>query len=336
MGSIKTTLQKRIPAIVLILTAGFLYTSGRYAVAAKEITHIVVRAKNTVSGPKILLGEISSIQGDLEIIGKIENIVLGSAPFPGKERNIRKKQIITRLKQHNISLKEVRLECPDKVKVISECTRFSAADIEKLTRRFILENMPWKAERVKISNFSAKSIVLPKGVVSYTFAARYNEDYLGRLNAEIFFKVDGILRKKIRVSSNISVSAPVAVCSRTIERHAILGPEDIMIENRNITYIANKAVMDIREVVGKRTKTGIAKGTILKYKMFEIAPLVHKGDIITILVETDFINITAPGEVLENGCIGDTIKVCNLTSKKKIYGSVKSSKEIEVKLLNGN
>ncbi|MCP4716010.1 MAG: flagellar basal body P-ring formation protein FlgA, partial [Deltaproteobacteria bacterium] len=68
-----------------------------------------------------------------------------------------------------------------------------------------------------------------------------------------------------------------------------------------------------------------------KSEQLEDAPIVKKGDRLTLYVESEVFKITTPGEALESGALGDIIKVSNLSSNKKIYGFVRSSQAVEVK-----
>jgi flagella basal body P-ring formation protein FlgA len=323
--------EKIIITVSVILSGMCVCLPGRPGVMAGEHQAVTVRHESRVTGKDVLLGDISTIEGELQFIKKVENIVVGRAPFAGRERNFRRKQIIARMRQNNIDPKEVKIICPREVKVISDYEEFSRDEIEKITRGFILSHMPWEQESVKIKDFNCKPVLLPKGDVTCSFSIQKNEDYLGRFTTEISFEVDGAFRKKVRASAYITVIAPVAVCIRMVDRHKVIEPGDIKIEKRDITCISKHAVTDINEVVGKRAKCRIPPGKVLKRDMFENAPVVKRGDIVTIFVETDYFIITAPGEALEDGCRGDMIRVCNLTSNNKIYGFVKDSRQVEVK-----
>jgi len=73
---------------------------------------------------------------------------------------------------------------------------------------------------------------------------------------------------------------------------------------------------------GLRAKHNIKADTCLKEWMLEKAPVVEKGDLITIYAESADLKVTAPGRVLMKGCIGEIIKVQNLMSKMNIYATV--------------
>jgi flagella basal body P-ring formation protein FlgA len=277
-----------------------------------------------------MLGEIASIQGDLKFIDDIDQIVIGRAPLPGKERHVKRAHIIARLKQQDVDLKRVNIICPKEVRILSNYKAFSQRDMERVTRQFILDHMPWKQEHVHIKDFISQPVMLPEGKVSYRFCLPNNEDFIGRFSTEISFSVDGNFFKKVRVSATIEVIAPVVVSTRMIDRHQIIANDDITTATKDITHFPKSVVTNIDDIIGKRAKYKITPDRILKQDMVEEEPDVHKGDMVTIFVETDSFRITATGEALEDGYRGDKIQVCNTTYNNKLYGLVKNSKEIEV------
>jgi flagella basal body P-ring formation protein FlgA len=59
-------------------------------------------------------------------------------------------------------------------------------------------------------------------------------------------------------------------------------------------------------------------------------PVVKRGDLVTIVAETDAIKITTQGVVIENGGKGDMVRVVNTSSKRELFARVKDSKTVEV------
>ena len=106
---------------------------------------------------------------------------------------------------------------------------------------------------------------------------------------------------------------------------------DLTVDAESFGFQSTIELEPLDEIVGQRAKARIRRGSVLRREMFEPVPVVHRGDIVTIFVETESFRITAPGEVLEEGGEGDVVRVCNLTSKNKVYGFVRDSKQVEVK-----
>ena len=132
------------------------------------------------------------------------------------------------------------------------------------------------------------------------------------------------------MTGNILVHAPVAVCSRDIARNEVITAQDVLIQKKDITYESRDYIMNPEELLGKKTRIKLPAGTILHDDMFTTVPVVSRGDMVTLVVETDSFKISAPEMVLENACSGDQVWVKNLSSNNKVYGLVKNSKVITV------
>ena len=303
----------------------------RFTLAELATDTVTVQDESKISGDNVLLGHIATIEGDLSFIQKAESIVIGRIPLPGMERIFKREQIIGHLRDNGVNVKNIKVVCASEVKVITDSIQFSSDDLRNIITGFIFENMPWKQDEVKLEDFSCRPIVLPKGEVAYSFLVQNNENYLGKFHAEITFTVNGAEAKKEKVAAVIRVMTPVAICAGLIERHAPLKPSDVKMEVRDLANLPKNTVIDLQSILGKRAKSSIEKGMVLRPDMFANDPDIHKGDRITIAVNKDLFRITAPGEALEDGNRGDMIRICNLTSKGKLYGCVKNSTEVEVK-----
>jgi len=299
--------------------------------AGEESDIITVQQEARVHGEEIRLGEIATIEGDIATIENFENIIVGRAPLAGKERNLTREQIIARLRQNNVDINKITLNCPQEIKILTDYEAFALEDLEEITRDFILSNAPWDKNAVTVEDFTAKPVTLPKGTLSYGLSVQNNEDYLGKFNADIIFKVDGVEVKRTRVSTVIRVMLPVAVCSGRIERRDPVNADDITMETKDLSTLPRNIVTDMQTLMGKRPKISIIPGTVLKHDMFEADTEVRKGDVVTISINNPRFTITASGEALEGGNRGDLIRVSNLISKNKVYGYVKNNKEVEVR-----
>lgn len=324
--------RSSLTKILITAYALVAYCAGSPDLRAADPSDIIsVQQEARVNGDEILLGEIATIEGAPATIENFEGIVVGRAPLAGKERSLTREQIIARLRQHNVDMKKVTFNCPQEIKILSDYQVLTPEDLEAITSDFILSSAPWDKNAVTIEDFIAKPVTLPKGTVSHGFSVQNNEDYLGKFNADIIFKIDGVEIKRNRVSAVIRVMVPVAVCSGRIERHTPFDTDDITMETKDLTNLSRNIVTDIRTLRGKRSRISIIPGTVLKYDMFEADAEVHKGDVVRISVSNPLFTITGTGEALESGNRGELIRVSNLTSKNKVYGYVKNNKEVEVR-----
>ena len=68
--------------------------------------------------------------------------------------------------------------------------------------------------------------------------------------------------------------------------------------------------------------TVVFKISDLKDWMLEKSPIVDRGDVVTILAESDGLRVTVPGRILERGYSGELVRVENIMSKKQVYARV--------------
>ena len=61
-------------------------------------------------------------------------------------------------------------------------------------------------------------------------------------------------------------------------------------------------------------------------------PVLKRGEKVSIVVRKEALFLRIPGEILEDGAVGEKIRVRNLQSKKIIEATVLSRDEVEVRI----
>jgi flagella basal body P-ring formation protein FlgA len=105
----------------------------------------------------------------------------------------------------------------------------------------------------------------------------------------------------------------------------------VSLEKRDLAKIPPGAITDIHAVVGKRVKRTLNAGTILRRSMVDNPPIVKRGDVVKLVIETETLKITTLGRVDERGGMGDTVRVTNLDSKRRVYGQVVDRQTVRVR-----
>ena len=324
----KNNILKITIIIIFVFTVLFmLFTNSAYSGTVQSIN---VHKDSLVSGTKVLLGEISTIDGSLDGIQNVENIIICSAPSPKNKKVISRDTIFTALRKSGVLTDTINFNCPDKVNLRSGYIEFSRKDIKKIIIEHIRKNITWDMKYVQIKNVICSPVVLPQGEVSYSFSLNNKNDYIGSYKEEIIFVVDNNYKKKVRVSANIVVATPVAVSTKVIERNSTIKPGDIKLMPRDITGISDHIFTDVTVLVGKKAKNRINFETVIRKKMIGLNNVIKRGDIVTIYLENKQIKLSVPARALERGAVGDTIRVVNTSSDKEVYAVVKSSKTVEV------
>jgi flagella basal body P-ring formation protein FlgA len=91
-----------------------------------------------------------------------------------------------------------------------------------------------------------------------------------------------------------------------------------------------QVMTSVEEVVGKRARRPLRANTMLRTYEVEAQPVVRKGDIVLLVVESARLKVTMLGEALEPGEEGATIRVRNTSSKREVHAVVIDSKTVRV------
>lgn len=172
--------------------------------------------------------------------------------------------------------------------------------------------------------------MLPTGQWTYEVIAPRGCNYLGRVCLSIVFRVNGAYENKVRVTGRVNLFKKVVHTNRTLKRHEVITPEDIQLVERDVTYLPEQVLSDSQEAVGKRTIRSIGAYEVLTKNLVESRPLIKKGDITTILLESETLRVVDKGKARQNGYLGDRIRVLNIGSKREIYARVVDKSTVEV------
>ena len=147
-------------------------------------------------------------------------------------------------------------------------------------------------------------------------------------NWETFIR-SASLSAKIVSSGNVTADdrLTVAVLIKNISKGQLISEEYLGLEARPERQI-HGAYNHIFEVLGRKAKSNIAAGTILKARHLDTVYSVDKNDSVLVIAANKAITITTSAIALENGQIGDMIPVKNVKSEKIFKVIVTGKKKV--------
>ena len=171
---------------------------------------------------------------------------------------------------------------------------------------------------------------VPKGALSFQVFQKNKRRLQGQVRLIAVVRVDMIVRNKVRLSGRVDVFEELVCASRNLSKGDIIGEDDLFLKRKNISKQSTKILTDMHGALGLMAKHNIRKKTFIKEWMVERPPVVNKGDVVTILAELRGLRVTVPGRTLEKGHLGESIRVQNVMSLKKIYARVINSNIVRV------
>ena len=320
-------------AWVLICFLASLSLPGNFGdLNAAGLTTVRLFANSEVDGDEVFLGRIAEIVGpDMQFVRTLKSVLVGKAPQPGKSRRIDSQFLRLRLRQSNIDLSAVQLIMPGEITISRSYVEIKKEEIEQIISAFIKKNLAAGREAAKIINIRVPdSVILPQGRTTYEVRLPQNTELLGNFPLSVNFKVNENFSKRIWTSATIEMLTDVVVTQKPLGRHKPISENDIQLVKMDLAKIPANAIVDPELVLGQRSKRAINAGTILRTDLVELPPLVKRGDMVVIVLESKGMKITALGQVKRKGRLGERIPVVNFDSKKILYAQVVDANTVKV------
>jgi flagellar basal body P-ring formation protein FlgA len=124
------------------------------------------------------------------------------------------------------------------------------------------------------------------------------------------------------------VTLPVAAVH--LDAGTILTAADLRTARLRISQVAADAVRHAEDAVGKETREQVAAGQPLLRGELARAMLVKKGAVVTMLLDSPGIALTAEGQALDAGGEGDEIRVMNPLSHAVVAANVTGANQVRV------
>lgn len=330
----KYYIKKIFMLTTIVLLTGAILPGMVLEIQAVTATRVNVSKMSQVDGEQIRLGKIAEIDGnDPDLNQRLSGIVIGRSPLPGKTREIEASTVERCLKQNRIDPDQLALHIPAQVLVERSKTEISREKIKALVSDYISQNLIDDLSDARVKDIRvADSLTLPGGRITYTVKPSPNSDMLGKIPFTVNFNVNDKFYKRVWATATVEIFTQVVVTKKPLGRHKPITEDDIEMRRMDLAKLPSDVITDPEVILGQRTRRAIGSQTVLRSNLVEFPPLLQRGDVVVIVVETGGFKITALGQVKKKGRLGERIPVINFDSKKVLYARVLDSNTVKVEL----
>jgi flagella basal body P-ring formation protein FlgA len=187
---------------------------------------------------------------------------------------------------------------------------------------FVLDRVTMPADSVAVSVDLPMFAFEPHEVRDFALDLFSTKPVTGTVPVKVIFYMRGGGELTYAATARVRAFAGVLVAAERLNRHEIVTGAALRTETREITHISDAYFTDETEVAGQRARRVISPGTILKASDVEAIPLVDRGAGVTVAVVLGKVTVTSKAKALEDGQMGDLIKVQDLTTGKRLVGTV--------------
>lgn len=134
----------------------------------------------------------------------------------------------------------------------------------------------------------------------------------------------------IYVTATASVTRPVVVAVRALPHGAVIGPDDIQLQPKDVASMVTGYLDNPELAIGKVVKRPMTIGTVIRPNSLKFQHLVKRGDRVQMRAKTAGFSVSMAGKALANGAKGEQIQVENLSSGRVVTATVTGDRVVEV------
>ncbi|MCD6569529.1 MAG: flagellar basal body P-ring formation protein FlgA, partial [Deltaproteobacteria bacterium] len=291
-------------------------------------TTVILKAKASVSDRNVYLSDIADVKGGRA--DEVSRLFIMKSPTTTLGAKISRRYIEEKIK--NTFSEDIAFKGAEDVYVTQRFIHIPRDRIEAIFKRSIISASPWHNNaQIAIENIKVpehiKVLERNKDKIQIRFSK--NEDFKGLTTATLIFGAKSSKPKAFHISAMVKVFVDAPVATSTIRRGSIISPKDIEAKRIDITR-APPIVFDMKECIGMRSKSCIRKGCPILLSNIERPPIVSRGQGVIIEAVGANIAIRDKGIALKDGYLGQNIPVKNISSGRKIFGTVIAPSKIRV------
>jgi flagella basal body P-ring formation protein FlgA len=280
--------------------------------------------------PSIVLNGDAITLGDIwENIGDKASTPLANAPAPGKRITLETRWLAAVAQSYGIDWRPATPFERAVVERAGQSVDIRAIETE-LREALALEGAPQNAT-VEIGNRQQLHIVIP-ATATPTVAVKdlVYDPRMNRFQAVLEAPAGAPNSVRFKVSGNVFASARIPVLAHPMGRGEVITEADLQWVDVREEVVRRDVVTNIRMLIGQEPRYQLRAGAPIRTVEVQKPVVVGKNTPVTIVLRSRFMTLTAQGRAVEDGSIGDVIRVTNVQSKQTVDARVDGPGQVSV------
>lgn len=298
-----------------------------------------LRERNTVGAAVVTVGDVADLRSGPDAVrAAIARLDLADPPTRGTGLTISRRQVEFRLRLAGFPPDTFRLAGATEAGVAIARTAVTAEQVVAAAKDALVRRLPGPAADVAVELVQPVAAKLPEAAVGEEVAIRAEPHAPtvgpGRVQMDVTVSVRGERRLTFPVFLDVKVLQPVVVCTRAVAAGEPLTEANARGERRPGDPArpapAADAVLGRKAVRAFPAGHAVAAGDVDRPPADP--PAVRANQRVTLVVRLGAVNVTAAGEALQDGKVGEAVRVRNADSKKVVTGRVSGPGTVDVEL----
>lgn len=126
----------------------------------------------------------------------------------------------------------------------------------------------------------------------------------------------------VRIPVKVQVFKLVVVTTQHISKDQPINPSELNVVRQDVSQIGEAYYQTIDDITGLVAQKNISSGSVLKHHMVKQPTLVHRGELVKMVVQAPGLVIEGAGIAQNDGIKGQMVKVKNLRSNRVVDAMV--------------
>lgn len=208
-------------------------------------------------------------------------------------------------------------------------------DISPKIKKYVIDHYKglYKGKiEVSIDRMPSVPFKIPDGKLEIQLNSNLGDVFVQRTIVRSNFYVNGKFVKSVGIPVSLALYENVFVASEPIHKGDAITPAKVYSENRDVSRIALTAAKTVTDLTNTLVLKDFKAGEILDHRFIKRSPIVMRNSLVSLVIKTSDVAVTIPGEAMENGSMGDMIRVKSKDYKKLYVGKVVEKNTILVNI----
>jgi flagellar basal body P-ring formation protein FlgA len=144
----------------------------------------------------------------------------------------------------------------------------------------------------------------------------------GRLTAYVTASADEVASERVRITGRVRRMIDMPVLTRLIAPGETIAAGDVETIAMPADHLNQSFVAAAAELIGKTPKRSLRPGEPIRPSDIQTPILIRKGELVTVVLQSPALLLTAQAKALEDGAQGQAIRVSNTRSGKTLDATV--------------
>lgn len=152
--------------------------------------------------------------------------------------------------------------------------------------------------------------------------------HIGRITVGV--RCDGNNPWSLFVPITVKVMADVVVAKNSLPRGTIIGPDDLILRQRDLARLHRGYLEQPKLAIGKKLSQRLRKNQVLIPSQLDTPNAIKRNSHVTITANNKLLQIRMAGKALQSGSLGEMIRVRNESSKRELDARIIAPGIVEV------